>query len=74
MLTILAAAAAMALPDPGKPFQRSIKAALPRELWESDLAAMWYEASVDKNGTIVDCKVRGSFGDPKAATKVCGVI
>lgn len=74
MLAIVAAAAAMALPDPGKAFQREILSDLPRELKEADLAAMWYEASVDETGTITDCKVRGAFGDAAAARKICAVI
>ncbi|HTN14056.1 MAG TPA: hypothetical protein VL094_04545 [Sphingomonadaceae bacterium] len=77
MLELIAAAAVMALPVADGRLERSIKSDLPREVADSDLAGIVYEAYVDPQGKIRDCKVAGVLGnqlDRKLATGMCKAV
>lgn len=63
MLELIAAAAIMALPVADGRLERSIESDLPREVADSDLAGIVYEAYVDPQGKIRDCKVAGVLGN-----------
>jgi hypothetical protein len=71
MFTLIAAAAALALPTPDTGFARTIETGASEEVRDSGLVAMWYEAFVAPNGTIESCTVRAAIGDGDAALAVC---
>ncbi|HSG34957.1 MAG TPA: hypothetical protein VLA37_10505 [Sphingomonadaceae bacterium] len=74
MLLVMAGAMAMALPDGETNLARDIERNLSRDVVESNLAAVWYEAFVDPQGLILSCDVRGVIGDVKAAASACEEI
>lgn len=73
MLTIMAAAA-LALPDAGQDFNRSVEREVPREVLKTNVAGIWYQAFVDADGTITKCTVRGILGDTNKAAKACEAV
>lgn len=77
MLELIAAAVAMTLPAADGRLERSIESDLPREVAESDLAGIVYEAYVDRQGQITDCKVAGVLGnqrDRSVAMDMCSAV
>lgn len=73
MLTIMAAAA-LVLPNAAEDFQREIERDVPREVLQSDIAGIWYQAFVDPQGKITACTVRGTLGDSDDAKLACEAL
>lgn len=73
MLTIMAAAA-LALPDAGRDFSRSVERSVPNDVLKTNIAGIWYQAFVAADGTITECHVRSTLGDPSKADKACEVV
>lgn len=73
MLTIMAAAA-LALPDAGQDFARQVERGVPRQVLETNVAGIWYQAFVDADGKITQCTVRGILGESDKADLACKSI
>lgn len=73
MLELIAAAVAMTLPVADGRLERSIRSELPRDVIESDLAGIVYEAYVDPQGRITGCKVAGVLGNAREEDLAKGI-
>jgi len=73
MLTLVAAAA-LVLPNAGEDFRRDIERDAPRELLETNLAGIWFQAFVDTEGRITECTVIGTLGESRSAQQACEAV
>jgi hypothetical protein len=73
MLTVLAAAA-LVLPAAEQNFERDAARDVPREVLKTNVAGIWFQAFVDTNGKIMDCKVRGVLGESEVASRACDAV
>ncbi|WP_206742895.1 hypothetical protein [Erythrobacter sp. SG61-1L] len=67
----------MTLPVADGRLERSIQSDLPREVIESDIAGVVYEAYVDPKGRITQCKVAGVLGNEREeglAKGICAAV